>query len=257
MSAPQALVVDPERTFLDNLAVIDRIFGVIARRHSLSPSDAEEFASWARARIIDGNYAVIRKYCGRSSLPTYLSVVIGNLFLDYRNSIWGRWRPSAAALRMGPLGIRIEELLYRDGHSLREATSVLQSAGVTLSDTEIARLAAKIPLRERTSEVGLEKVGAASIVLDPPPPPTDEDVEIVRAIRAVLAQLPPEDQVIVRMRFWDDISVADIARTLRIEQKPLYRKLESIQKQLRTALAARGIDEARVAEVLAGGSLSW
>ena len=94
MSAPQALVVDPERTFLDNLVTIDRVIAVITRRHSLSAAEAEEFASWARARLIDGNYAVLRKFGGRSSLATYLSVVIGNLFLDYRNSIWGRWRPS-------------------------------------------------------------------------------------------------------------------------------------------------------------------
>jgi RNA polymerase sigma factor for flagellar operon FliA len=257
MSAPQALVVDPERTFLDHLAVIDRIIGVIARRHSLGQNDAEEFASWVRARIIDGNYAVIRKFGGRSSLPTYLSVVIGNLFLDYRNTLWGRWRPSAAALRLGPLGIRIEQLLYRDGCSLREAVGVLQSGGVMLSDAEIARIAAKIPLRERPSEVGLEKVDAAVVATDPPSIPTEEDAEVGGAVRDVLAQLPPEDQVILRMRFWDDISVADIARTLRIEQKPLYRRLESIQKQLRIALVARGIDEARVAELLAGGSIQW
>ena len=257
MSAPQALVVDPERTFLDHLAVIDRIIGVIARRHSLGQNEREEFESWVRARIIDGNYAVIRKFGGRSSLPTYLSVVIGNLFLDYRNTLWGRWRPSAAALRIGPLGIKIEQLLYRDGYSLREAIGVMQSAGVTLSDAEIARIAAKIPLRERSSEVGLEKVDAAVVAADPPSIPTEEDAEVGRAIRDVLAQLPPEDQVILRMRFWEDISVADIARTLRIEQKPLYRRLESIQKQLRIALVARGIDETRVAELLAGGSIQW
>jgi RNA polymerase sigma factor for flagellar operon FliA len=57
------------------------------------------------------------------------------------------------------------------------------------------------------------------------------------------------------MRFWDDLTVADIARALRIEQKPLYRKLEAIQKHLRAALTARGIDEERVADVLAGESL--
>ena len=256
MSAPQAFVVDPERTFLDNIAVIDRILGVIARRHALPQADAEEFASWARARMIDGNYAVIRKFGGRSSLSTYLSVVIGNLFLDYRNSIWGRWRPSAAAQRLGPIGIRIEELLYRDGYSLREAVGVLQSGGVALSDTEIARLAAKIPQRERANEVGLEKADIALLAADPPTSGSDERVQVVGAIRELITQLPDEEQVIVRMRFWDDISVADIARTLRIDQKPLYRRLESIQKQLRTALVSRGIDESLVADILAEGSLS-
>jgi RNA polymerase sigma factor (sigma-70 family) len=255
MSAPQALVVDPERTFLDNLATIDRVIGVITRRHSLGAADAEEFASWVRARLIDGNYAAIRKFGGRSSLATYLSVVIGNLFLDYRNSIWGRWRPSAAALRLGPLGIRIEELLYREGHSLREAIGVLQSAGVTLTDAEVSRLAAKIPPREKTSEVPLEKADSAGIIDLRPNAPAPEESEVAAAIRAALEQLPSEEQVIVRMRFWDDLTVADIARALRIEQKPLYRKLEGIQKHLRAALTARGIDDERVADVLAGESL--
>jgi RNA polymerase sigma factor for flagellar operon FliA len=256
MSAPQALVVDPERTFLDNLVTIDRVIGVITRRHSLGAAEAEEFASWARARLIDGNYAALRKFGGRSSLATYLSVVIGNLFLDYRNSIWGRWRPSAAALRLGPIGIRIEELLYREGHSLRETIGVLQSAGVTLSDAEISRLAAKIPPREKASEVPLEKADSAGVIdFRPTATPAAEDSEVAVAVRAALEQLPAEEQVIVRMRFWDDLTVADIARALRIEQKPLYRKLEAIQKHLRAALTARGIDEERVADVLAGESL--
>ena len=219
MSAPQALVVDPERTFLDNLATIDRVIGVIVRRHSLSAAEAEEFASWARARLIDGNYAALRKFGGRSSLATYLSVVLGNLFLDYRNSIWGRWRPSAAALRLGPIGIRLEELLYREGHSLREAIGVLQSAGVTLSDAELSRLAARIPPREKASEVPLEKADSPGVIdLRPNPGPAAEDSEVAAAIRAALEQLPSEEQVIVRMRFWDDLTVADIARTLRIER---------------------------------------
>lgn len=257
MSASQAVVVDPERIFLDNLVVIDRVITIIARRHALNDSEAEEFGSWARARIIDGNYAILRKFGGRSSLATYLSVVISNLFLDYRNSVWGRWRPSAAAQRLGRLGIRLEELIYRDGYSTREAIGVLRSRGITLSDAELTRIVAKLPTREKPSQVGLEKVDAADAAeLQSRHAAAPEDPEVVSAIRAALEQLPAEDQVIVRMRFWDDISVADIARTLRVEQKPLYRKLEAIQKQLRTALLSRGVDQQRVAEILSGDSVS-
>lgn len=258
MSVPRALTVDPERTFLDNLPVIDRVIAVIARRHALSQADADEFASWVRARIIDADYAVFRKFAGRSSLSTYLSVVISNLFRDYRNSVWGRWRPSAAAARAGPIGIRLEELIFRDGHSLREAIGVLHSAGVGLSDAEIARLAASLPARTGTTEVGLEELDAATGTAEATSrgrPSGDDEAEVVAAVRAALAQLPPEDQVIVRMRFWDDISVADIARTLHMEQKPLYRKLESIQTRIRALLATHGIDHQRVIELLTRESI--
>jgi RNA polymerase sigma factor (sigma-70 family) len=255
MSASQALVVDPERTFVDNLPVIDRVIATVVRRHALPRADADEFASWARARIIDADYAVFRKFAGRSSLSTYLSVVITNLFRDYRNSVWGRWRPSAAAARAGPMGIRLEELISRDGHSLREAIGVLQSAGVALSDTEIARLAAILPPRTGATEVGLEEVDAAAVDASPPPSAPDDEAEVIAAVRGALAQLPPEEQLIVRMRFWDDISVADIARTLHTEQKPLYRKLESIQSRIRTLLATHGIDHQRAIELLTQESI--
>ena len=257
MSASPAPVLHPERTFLDNLPVIDRVIGIIARRHSLSRTDAEEFASWARAKIIDDDYAVLRKFAGRSALPTYLAVVITNLFRDYRNSNWGRWRPSAAATRIGPVGIRLEELLYRDRRSLREAIEVLHSAGVTLSSSELSHLAAKIPQREGASEVGLEDPDAAAAAVAPPAMPDDGDAEAIAALRATLDQLPPDEQVILRMRFWDGISVADIARTLRLEQKPLYRKIDSIQARMRSMLVARGIDHRRATELLAGEEALW
>ncbi|HUQ80430.1 MAG TPA: sigma-70 family RNA polymerase sigma factor [Gemmatimonadaceae bacterium] len=257
MSAPQASVVDPERTFLESLPLIDRVIGIVARRHALSDAESEEFASWARTRIIDSNYAILRKFGGRSSLGTYLSVVISNLFHDYRNSIWGRWRPSAAAQRNGPLGIRLEELIYRDGYTIREAIGVLQSGGVMLSDVELTRIAAKIPAREKPNQVGLESVDTADVAeLRARYAATPEDPEILSAVRGALEQLPVEDQVIVRMRFWDDVSVAEIARRLRVEQKPLYRKLDIIQKQLQATLLSRGVDRQRVAEILSGESVS-
>ncbi len=255
MSAPQALVGEPEQTFLDNLTVIERIIAIIARRHSLSRSDAEEFGAWARARLMDGDYAVLRKFAGRSSLSTYLSVVLTNSFRDYRNSLWGRWRPSVSATRLGPTAIRLEELLYRDGYELREAAGVLQSAGAGLSDAEIARLAAKIPVRLATTEVGLDQLTeTAAIEVDAGT--AAEKASLVSALREVVGQLPADDRLITRMRFWDDISVADIARALGLEQKPLYRKLESIQARLRRGLEERGIDHGRAIEVLAGES-AW
>jgi len=253
MQAPQVLA-DPERSFLDSLPAIDRIVGAIARRHSLAAPDAEEFAAWARARLIESEYAVFRKFSGRSSLTTYLTVVLTNAFRDYRNSLWGRWRPSAAALRLGPTAIRIEELLYRDGRSLREAIGVLQSSGCHDPDAELTRLAARIPQRQSATEVGLDDatdvaVAAGAANWD------SEDQPIVAALRHAVEQLPPEERVITRMRFWDDISVADIARALGIEQKPLYRKLESIKAVLRACLEARGIDRERASEMLSGEAM--
>jgi RNA polymerase sigma factor (sigma-70 family) len=253
-----APLADPEGAFLEHLPIIDRVIAVIARRHALSSSDADEFASWAKSRIIDSDYAVFRKFAGRSSVSTYLSAVFAHLFLDYRNAIWGRWRPSAAATRLGPVGIRLDELLHRDGYTLREAREVLRSAGVEQNDAEIGRMAAQLPARQASSEVSLEALDGTPEEAAHPLVEVEEELDDdgFRILREVLATLQPEDQVILRMRFWDNTSVANIARTLRIDQKPLYRRIEAIETNLRALLGTRGVDRERARDLMSS-RVTW
>ena len=56
-----------------------------------------------------------------------------------------------------------------------------------------------------------------------------------------VARLAPQDRLVLRMRFEDGCSVADIARALQLEQKPLYRRLERMLGELREALEAAGL----------------
>jgi RNA polymerase sigma factor (sigma-70 family) len=239
---------EAEQTFLAHLALIERIIAAVARRHALVGDDADDFASWTRTRLIENDYAILQKFESRSSMATYLTVVIANLFRDYRVQQWGRWRPSVAARRLGDTAVRLEMLLHRDGHSLAQACELLRSAGLTeLGDRELADLAARLPARVRTVEV---------VVPTPPCAEAEQraDSELWRgedeeewqgtsgALQRALAALPAEDQVILRLRYWDGFSVADIARTLRLEQKPLYRRLDRDLLRLKELLEADGVD---------------
>ena len=242
-----------EAVFLANLALIDRLVTLTARRHALSRVDAEEFGAWVRERLVDDDYAILRKFAGRSSLSTYLTTVVVNLFRDFRNNRWGRWRPSAEAKRRGPTAVRLEELLYRDGHPIREAVQILRSFGCGSTESELMRLAVCLPQRYPKGEVSLESPTASSIV-DHTEPSRDMDALLVmeELLRALVSALPSEDALIMRMRFWNNLSVADIARALHIDQKPLYRRLEKTQAKLRQALEARGVDGEQVTELLSG-----
>ncbi len=231
-----------ERMFLEQLPVIDRILGIIARRHALAVADAEEFGAWARARIVEDRYALLAKFEGRSSLATYLTVSLVRLYRDYRNSLWGRWRPSAIAQRMGVIGIRLEELISRDGCPLREAIAALCAAGVPMSERELAQMAAALPRRASHREVPLEDV--ADSLPGPAghdPRDNEERERVLTVLRSAIDALDPEDRVLTRMRYWDGMSVAEIARHLRLEQKPLYRRLEVIQRRLKDELERRGV----------------
>lgn len=230
--------------FLECLPIIERIVADIARRHRLSQADAAELLAFVHERLIDNDYAILRKFENRSSVKTFLTVVAARLFKDLRNAKWGRWRVSAIARRMGPIGMRLEELLMRDGCSLRVASEILRAAGYTGTDAELARMAAKLPQRHREVDDGLD---AASKT--PDPKPLEEPLRAAarermrKALIAALMKLPAEDRLIIRMHFWDLFSVADIARTLKLHPKPLYRRLEAIVKRLRKLIGDQGISD--------------
>ncbi len=246
---------DPKALFHDNLRLIDRIVASLCRRNGLTGDDADDFRSWVHVRMLDNDYAILRKFREESSLGTYLTIVISMLLREYRVKEWGRWRPSAAAQRLGPVGVWLERLVYRDRHTLAEAAQVLRDRhGVTLTDRELAEMLAKIPPRRPP---GPPEVGSEALAATPAPERADDRVTgeeaerrrrwIQEALLQCLDGLSGEDRMIVKMRFWESMSVADVSRALNLPQKPLYRRLERAFKSLRKCLEARGIsrDELR------------
>ncbi|HEX2188798.1 MAG TPA: sigma-70 family RNA polymerase sigma factor [Longimicrobiaceae bacterium] len=251
-----------EALFLDNLRQLERIVAAVCRRHALDGADADDFASWVKLKLVEDDYAVLRKFRGESALTTYLTVVVAMLFRDYRVRHWGRWRPSAAALRQGRVAVRLETLVYRDGYRLDQAGEILRTAGETeLPDRGLGTLLASLPPRGPTRPV---EVGDGPLASAPAPAGADERVlsgeaeaqhrAADEALSLALARLPPEDRLIIRMRFWEGMSVADIARGLHLDQKPLYRRIERAQAQLRGSLEAAGITRDRVRSLLGDGA---
>lgn len=247
-----------EALFLENLAWIERAAASVCRRHGLSGDEAEDFASWAKMKMMEDDYAAFRKFRGESAITTYLTVVVAMLFRDYRVARRGRWRPSAAARRHGPVAVRLETLVHRDGYRLEQAAEMLRTAGETeLSDRELAALLAELPPRApmRPVEVGAEPLASA-----PGPARADERVleeeaaeerrAADEALTRALGRLPPEDRLILRMRFWEEMSVADVARGLDLPQKPLYRRIDRALAELRKHLEAAGISRERVRALL-------
>jgi hypothetical protein len=128
----------------------------------------------------------------------------------------------------------------------------------------LRRLPRRPPLRPQAAEAD---------VLDSTPADTDaeervraaedasEHERVRQALDRALAQLSVEDRVLLRLRFWEGSSVADIARALGVPQKPLYRRLERTLVVLRRELEVAGVGLPDVLELLDGheleGSDAW
>jgi RNA polymerase sigma factor (sigma-70 family) len=249
-----------EALLTNNLEWLRGAATVVCRRHRLDADETDEFVSLVVVKVMEDDYAILRKFRGESQVTTYLTVVVASLFRDYRAREWGRWRPSAAARRLGPLAIRLETLVYRDGCRVDQAGEILRSSGYPqVTDRELVRLLSELPHRSsgrsKLTEETLKEMPAASTadgqVLEEEA--AGERTAAEAALHRALATLPHDDAVIVRMRIWEGSSLADIARSLHLPQKPLYRRMEKILLRLRTFLKAEGIDQEYVLGLHPGG----
>jgi hypothetical protein len=166
------------------------------------------------------------------------------------------YRHPPGAARLGPVAMRMERLLVRDGFSFDEVRKILRGEGVKMTVLELADLRAKLPPRSLRRFVGEERLEAeVSRELR-----SDEQLEgkehaqtkqrAFAILRQVFNTLTAEEQVLVRMR--TEFKISEIARLRGMEQKPLYKQLEKIYEKLRKGLERHGIRRADIQDLLRG-----
>lgn len=254
-------IQDAQEVFLKNLETIDRIVGFVCRTNRLNATAAEDFASEVKLALVTDDYDVIRKFEGRSSFSTYLTTVIQRLFYQQRVKEWGKWRPSAEAKRLGQKAITLERLLTRDGFSFAEACQFLTTgADPDYTTLELEAIYYRLPPRQPRPVLVAEEASADAV---PDGSQADDDIlghereRIARITAAVLddqlTKLDGEDQLILRMRFWQAKKAPEIAVALHIEQKKVYKRIDKLLARLRRELERAGIRRADIDELLCGG----
>ena len=221
--------------------VLCDVIRAVARAGGLMPEDADDFAQSVHLRLLENNYAPFHRFTGRSSLRTFLTVVVRRLLLDWRNARYGKWRPSMAARRLGPDGVTLDRLIARDGHSADEAIAIMESRHPALCQRTLRALALRLSNRTRTELLNVEDVqrlGACPFV--DPVETARASTELRRAMKAMrraYRRLDAEDRLILTLRYRDDMSITAIAARLDLPAKPMFRRLERILKTLRNEMA--------------------
>lgn len=240
---------EAEALFLEHLDWIDRTASKTCGRYGVRGTEADDFIAEVRMKLMEDDYLVIRRFVGGSTVRTYLSAVVVRHLADFVRVRRGRWRPTAAAERLGPPAGELERLVRRDGYTVQQAGEQLRTAGrTTLSDIELARLLARLPerppLRPEVPEpaTGMDAPGESG---------ADERVmqeeagsrraEILRVLATAMEQLDEEDQLIIQMHFAEGKTVANVARALSLEQKPLYRRVERLRIRLHEFMERAGL----------------
>ena len=246
-----------EEQFLDGLEEIDRAARFVARRAGLEPGDADDLSATVKLRLIEDDYAILRRWDAQSSsLATFLTVVLRNLLSDRHARTHGRWRPSAEAERLGEVAVLTERLIRRDRRAMDEALPMIRALDPTVTrddlDVIVARLPERAP-RPRAVDLAVAEDVPARDAADHRLLEEERrrlTARVSGVVRERLAGLGVEDRLLIRFRFGSAMTIADIARMLRLPQRPLYRRIEAVLKELRGALIVAGLDAAALSEVL-------
>lgn len=231
----------------------------IVRRHRLTPDEADDFGGEVMVRLLDNDSGILRKHDGKNSLKAYLTVVIQRMLYDYRRKQWGRWRPSAAATRIGPVALRLEELVYKDGHSFSDACRFLRERfGYEESEEQLGDIWAKLPVRVK----GTHRPEHLESFVEPPSDDGDPQSEaltteqtdaissLYRLLAALREELPDEDALILSLRFERGFSVSKIARALNLPQRSLFRRIRKLLEQLKESMLEAGVTAESVNQLL-------
>jgi RNA polymerase sigma factor (sigma-70 family) len=218
-------------------------------------ADADDFEQVVYLTFLERK--ILDKLGDASQPRAFLHVVVANLFRDFRIQRWGKWRPSAKASRLGDAAVTLERLVHQRKLSPGQAVEALATQqGATGSRAELEALVKQLPLRVGRHEVGEEGIDR---LLEPAS--TDRFVveqekreqrrDFLAALEAALRELSPEDRSLLRLRFWEEVSVARLSVMTGTAQRSLYSHFDRLRAQLRRSLMAAGIVEADTQQLLA------
>ncbi len=257
MEQPRQLPPDPAAQLLaDSYPLIRRLLRQTARRHRLSEDERDEFEGWVWLRLVERDFHILRTFGGRSSLATYLGVVFCRCLIDFRSARWGKWRPSAAARRLGPQAVRLEQLVTRDGLPVpaAEARTGLSAAVLpALGQRARPRIVETLDLAAETAAPST--TGPEEPLLAVERQAAADDVR--RALAQALATLGENDRRLLWLRHGAALTVPAIAARIGVNQKRLYRTFDRLHAALRARLERRGVTAGQIAGLIGTADVWW
>ncbi|MEG3640343.1 sigma factor-like helix-turn-helix DNA-binding protein [Magnetococcus sp. PR-3] len=247
---------------------------LLARRFTDSTL-AEEAYNFVLEHISQDNWARLRQFKGQANHKTFMHSVFSHLLEDFSRHKFGRPRPPAWLKRLGPLWLRLYQLLCLEREDTEQAVFVLTQYHVrdaafvrAAADTVKGRIAdcgqttGSTPftpdmvdtLQDKNSEHQTDTpedllsqkqqhpiMAALRMLLGSPPEQTDPQHTCTKPKQKhrLNIQLDDEDRLILKMRFQDALKRSVVAKRLGYTESQIrtreHRALTTIQQELAKA----------------------
>jgi RNA polymerase sigma factor (sigma-70 family) len=248
--------MDPEK-LLSSRDLLVKIETVCKRRFS-----AENDQNQCYVYVIDGlkadNFQRLRAFKGKSKLNTYLYSLINALVVDFRRKRYGRRRIPAGVAKLGKWAETVYRFVCWQKFTFDDAYDLLRVEGLYTGSyiqfiQEIEPIK-KAPCRENPDFQSLDETGDNVLknINDQGANPLEflihkldreRRIKAIKVIRATTAALPEEDQLLVRLVYGSDQSVAAAAKVIGLPASTAGKRLKRLLTKFREKLLAEGIRE--------------
>ncbi len=259
---------DPQATW-DRLLeeYSDLVLGVIARYTRDSDNRMDAYL-YVVEQLQAQNFRRLRHY-GQGvgirpcSFAAWLKLVVRNLYFDWFRHEHGRKSLPREIQKLGRLEQRAFKLLYWEGYSAQEAFEVLRVENPALRFADFIRRLSTVD--ERLSSINRAKIrsdfararGPLSLDDEREGPPLEARAEVHvttpeedllvaerrQALWDLIQELPDQDRLMVKLRFFEGLTAKQIAAATGItEPAEIYRRIERACLELRRRARARGVD---------------
>ncbi len=209
----------------------------VIRRHEDDLERAKDCFADVCAALSDDGFRRLRSFRsdGPARFRTWLIAVVSNLCLDWRRKQDGRVRPTRAVSRLSELDQQVYRCIYVHGMSRIRCVSTLAPRFPQLTEAAVAEVSARLfalltpqqrwQLSVRRSGLKPMACGAEAEdddpslqVADPGAGPDDltEAMQVRQQLQDALAQLPTEQRLLLRLRYEQDLTLAEVARLMRL-----------------------------------------
>ncbi|MDH4161913.1 MAG: sigma-70 family RNA polymerase sigma factor [Nitrospirota bacterium] len=251
--------MDAVAFYIEHLKQINEAIRIICRRSGMGHDEEMDFAQHVHLQLIENDYRRLRAFKGSSSIKTYLHTVVSRIFID---SVRSKWHPSTEAQRMGAAAVELERLVHRQRYAVHEACQIMAANPVTVLEESAAyAILDKLQVRWTRPRPVDDPEAYLPNVPDQAPDPEKrasqqqvrkERQRIIALIGTISSSLSGEDKLLIKLLFIGDRKVSEIARLLGKSDRQLYKRIQTILRRLRDAMADAGIREDDVRNILDG-----
>ena len=224
----------------------------VVRRHETDADRATECFIQVCAALSDDGFRRLRGFRpdGPARFRTWLMAVVSNLCVDWRRREQGRVRPFGRIARLPELEQQGYRCIYLRGMSREQCRQVLLPRFPALTGLQVSEINGRLfglLTPQQRWQLSLRTPGSRPVLvrvsseeddpdwrLEEPGPGPDAQAEGLQdreRLQQALARLPSEQRLLLRLRYEQDLTLAEVARLTR--QPDPFRANRAIHAALR------------------------